>query len=80
MTLPKDDPVQPTTDDLRPWGYAPGPYFFNCVECGHAPQFRRPIGDKRSIRCEQHARKAREEAEWRAAQPPLVCDMEPPHA
>lgn len=69
-------PDPKTTEDLRAWGYAPGGYMVRCRDCGSDDW----AADKRARRCQPCARKAREEAEWQAAQPPLVCDMEVPHA
>jgi hypothetical protein len=51
-------PNEPETLDLRPWGYAPGSYFVKCIDCPEKPTTEWPLGDKRSIRCEQHAREA----------------------
>lgn len=49
------------TDDLRPWGYAPGGYVFTCGDCPENQKIiDRPVGDKRSWRCEAHARAARD--------------------
>ena len=70
-----------TTEDLTAWGYAPGWYVIRCMDCPKDLPFPdMPMADKRAWRCETHARKARDEAEWQAAQPPLVCDIEVPHA
>jgi hypothetical protein len=44
-----------TTDDLRPWGWAPGNYLFICAACLELGI----EGDKRSWRCEPCARKAK---------------------
>jgi hypothetical protein len=62
------------TTDLRPWGYAPGGYLIECQDCGSQPIRERTIADKRAWRCEAHALKARDAAEWQAAQPPMICD------
>ena len=53
---------EPEALDLRPWGYAPGSYLFKCIDCPEKPTTEWPIGDKRSIRCEAHAREAMERA------------------
>lgn len=53
---------EPEGLDLRPWGYAPGSYFFKCIDCPEKPTTEWPIGDKRSVRCEAHAREAMERA------------------
>lgn len=42
--------------DLRPWGYAPGFYLFNCVDCpASLPINEREMADKRAWRCKEHA-------------------------
>lgn len=47
--------------DLRPWGYAPGGYFFKCIDCPETSiPLEWPIADKRSWRCKEHALVARE--------------------
>jgi hypothetical protein len=73
---------QMTSDDLRSWGYAPGAYPLRCIDCvTDSTRFcDLPSAAKRAWRCEPCARKARDDAEWRAAQPPLICDIEVPHA
>lgn len=49
------------TDDLRPRGYAPGGYVFTCGDCPENQNILdRPKGDRRSWRCEDHARAARD--------------------
>jgi len=46
--------------DLRPWGYAPGSYFFRCIDCPPPENITAgAMGAKRSIRCEAHAVEAR---------------------
>ena len=70
-----NDPAPSDTTDLRPWGYAPGLYLIECQDCGPQPIYDRPLADKRAWRCEAHATKARVEAEWQAAQPPMICDF-----
>jgi hypothetical protein len=46
--------------DLRPWGYAPGCYAFECSDCVPSPRVRSwgALGDKRSTRCKAHATEA----------------------
>lgn len=52
---------QPADEDLKPFGWAPGGYAINCIECpknvrGMAMQ--NGGGDKRSLRCKKHATEA----------------------
>ncbi len=65
-------------EDLRPWGYAPGSYMFQCVDCPKVQSFAQStIGDKRSVRCIDHARARRDNPEPpKALQPtPYTIDQ-----
>lgn len=61
-TIPATGDVVPVDpDDLRPWGYAPGGYWFRCQDCPEdQPWDQLPHGDKRSWRCKPHAEAARD--------------------
>ena len=67
-------------DDLRPWGWVPGKYFIRCACVGEEsrPPIDWPIGDKRSARCENCARKAKEEfrASRQAPAPPTLGEKD----
>lgn len=52
-------PAPGAAEDLSPWGWAPGGYVFRCHECGPQSFLAKPTGDKRSWRCEMHARAAK---------------------
>jgi hypothetical protein len=57
-------------DNLRAWGWAPGHYLFTCQDCPKdMPVLDKMarLGDKRSVRCREHAIAARDAA---AAVPP----------
>lgn len=57
------EPTPPAeTEDLRPWGYAPGWYMFDCIDCpadiSMMARMARAAA-KRSWRCREHAIAAR---------------------
>jgi rubrerythrin len=48
--------------DLRPWGYAPGGYLINCMDCTPNERNARRLtetADRRATRCKRHAEIAR---------------------
>lgn len=57
VTVPVSE-SEPVTEDLAPWGYAPGSGLFRCRDCfGQAYK----IGHRFSTRCPDHARALRDQ-------------------
>jgi hypothetical protein len=50
-----DSHKQPTDEDLKPFGWAPGDYFVACINCPTNMQMKNGGGAKRSYRCKHHA-------------------------
>lgn len=53
---PIETPVEPTDEQLREFGWAPGGYTVRCIDCDpHIKMGENGCGAKRSLRCKAHA-------------------------